>query len=84
MNISENFEKMLKDFLVCELKWVEEEIDILFQDKMQEVSEKDKITANLILDNLMKDFLEWNNNELMEILTRTMENIKKKYPNLYK
>ncbi len=84
MNISENFEEIIRNFLQDELRWLEEEIDILYSSNTQKNSDQDRISANLILDIVMNHFLEWDNNELMERFMGTCENIKKKYPHLFK
>jgi hypothetical protein len=83
MSISTNYDKILEDAKKGELEWIEEEFDFLFKNKNGKCSEIDKSTANRILHSAKQNLDMIRNDKLMVILTKTLECIEQKYPELF-
>lgn len=83
MNINDNFEKILKKNLTDELKWVEEEIDLIFGNKDQNLSEQEKKSAKKILENLTDTVLDSDNDDIFFLFSDIFEKIKKKHPHIF-
>ena len=83
MNINDNFEKILKKNLTDELKWVEEEIDLIFGNKDQNLSEQEKKSAKKILENLTDTVLDSDNDDIIFLFSDIFEKIKKKHPHIF-
>ena len=65
-----------------DLFWIEDEFDILFQNK-QSFSKGDINVANQMLDKLTENFSNFNNEKMVQLLAQTLENIRKKYPEFF-
>ncbi|NVM36877.1 MAG: hypothetical protein HWN81_14870 [Candidatus Lokiarchaeota archaeon] len=83
MEVSINYHQALEESLRKELVWLIEEFKILFKSKIEIEPKNDKKLANEILDFILENTLVYDNIVLYNLFTETMENIEKKYPNLF-
>jgi len=83
MNLSADYEKLLKDTKREELRWFEDEFDCLFLNKKGKFTAAEKKTANQILDNLTEKINMLRNDDLRHILAEVLSKIEKKYPDLF-
>ena len=83
MKVSVNYHEILEESLVEELEWLKEEFLIMFKSKMEQYTEREKITANAILDYAMENIFVSDNIIFLTLFTETIDNIEKMYPNLF-
>ena len=83
MKVSVNYHEILEENLIEELEWLKEEFIILFKSKVQKYTEKDKMTANRILDYAMDNVYVYDSMILLTLFTEAIENIERMYPNLF-
>lgn len=83
MRISVNYHEILEESLTEELEWLKEEFIIMFKSKLQKYTEKDRLTANNILDYAMENMYVSDNIILLTLFTETLENIERMYPTLF-
>ena len=83
MKVSVNYHEILEENLIDELEWLKEEFIILFKSKGQKYNERDKVTANNILDYIMDNMYVSDSMILLTLFTEAIENIEKLYPNLF-
>ena len=83
MKVSVNYHEILEENLIDELEWLKEEFIILFKSKGQKYNERDKVTANSILDYVMDNVYVYNSMILLTLFTEAIENIERMYPNLF-
>ena len=81
MNVSANYDKILEDCKKEDLAWIEEEFDLLFKNK--KCSPEDKKIVEKIIDNLMTDVNILQNEYLLVALSKTIQGIEQKYPQLF-
>jgi hypothetical protein len=83
MKVSVRYHEILEEFLEKELDWLKEEFEVLFQSKIKNYTEKDKKLANNILDYILENTYVYDNIILINLLNEALENIEKKYINLF-
>ncbi|MFX1280094.1 MAG: hypothetical protein ACFFA3_11800 [Promethearchaeota archaeon] len=83
MKVSVKYYEVLEESLIEELEWLKEEFLILFKSKAGNYTEREKITANEILDYVMENMYVYDNMIFLTLFTETIENIEKMYPNLF-
>jgi hypothetical protein len=83
MKVSVNYHEILEESLIEELEWLKEEFIILFKSKAQKLTEKDKSTANSILDYVMDNIYVYDSMILLTLFTEAIEKIERMYPNLF-
>ncbi|MBD3193972.1 MAG: hypothetical protein GF317_02885 [Candidatus Lokiarchaeota archaeon] len=76
-------EQALRYCFLNELKWFEEELDLLFNGKTHNYSENDLKIANEILDRMTETINNYGNENLLYLLTKFLCNIENKYPILF-
>ena len=83
MKVSVNYHEILEESLIEELEWLKEEFIILFKSKAQKLTERDRMTANEILDYTMENIYVYDSIILLTLFTETVEIIEKMYPHLF-
>ena len=83
MKVNIKYHEILEEFLEKELDWLKEEFEILFKSKMKNYTQNDKKIANDILDYILENTYVYDNIILINLLNEAMENIEKKYVNLF-
>jgi len=83
MKVSVNYHEVLEESLIEELEWLKEEFLILFKPKMPKYTERDKMTANGILDYIMDNVYVYDSMILLTIFTEAIENIERMFPSLF-
>ena len=83
MKVSVNYHEILEENLIDEIEWLKEEFIILFKSKGQKYNERDKVTANSILDYVMDNVYVYDSMILLTLFTEAIENIERMYPNLF-
>ncbi|MBY8990183.1 MAG: hypothetical protein KGD58_05475 [Candidatus Lokiarchaeota archaeon] len=83
MKVSVNYHEILEESLIEELEWLKEEFIILFKSKVQKYTNRDKSTANSILDYVMNNMYVNDSMILLTLFTEAIENIERMYPNLF-
>jgi hypothetical protein len=78
-----DFENMLKDSLIQELSWLEEEFSIIFNPKKRKYSQKDKDLANQIIKDITESVKSSESVRMKELLIDTLKSIKSIYPELF-
>ncbi|MGV9173908.1 MAG: hypothetical protein ACOC44_13055 [Promethearchaeia archaeon] len=72
------------DTLEEDLFWIEEEFQVLFENKDKKFSNNDKKTASRILDKVSRELNCAPDKETKECLRHTLRKLKSKYPDLIK
>jgi len=83
MKVTAKYREVMEEFLRKELEWLREEFEILFKSKMEGYTEKDKKIANDILDYILENNYVYDNIRLLNLLNEVIENIEKKFPDLF-
>ncbi len=83
MKVNIKYHEIVEEFLEKELDWLKEEFEILFKSKMENFTKKDQKIANDILDYILENNYVYDNIILMNLLNEALENIEKKYANLF-
>ncbi|MFX1303663.1 MAG: hypothetical protein ACFFBV_03800 [Promethearchaeota archaeon] len=83
MKVNIKYHEIVEEFLEKELNWLKEEFEILFKSKMENFTKKDQKIANDILDYILENNYVYDNIILMNLLNEALENIEKKYANLF-
>ena len=84
MKVSVNYHEILEENLIEEIEWLKEEFIILFKSKVPKyTTERDKNTANNILDYMMDNVYVYDSMILLTLFTEAIENIERMYPNLF-
>ncbi|MFX1278935.1 MAG: hypothetical protein ACFFA3_05920 [Promethearchaeota archaeon] len=85
MYITEDFEKVLEDNAKAELEWVVEEFSCLFKHKqLRHCYTKEDITmGNKILDNVIGNIKENNSEQLLNLLTITLNKLERSFPEFF-
>jgi len=84
MNLNFDNEKNIKREFYQKLRWFEEEFDSIFGNKTHNFTAKDIKLANLLLDKLSETINEYRDEKLLYPLVKILNNIEKKYPELFK
>ncbi|MFO7797003.1 MAG: hypothetical protein ACQERB_00110 [Promethearchaeati archaeon] len=81
-----NFEdkEHLRRAFLKELNWFEEELDLLFNGKTSNFTQEDFKLAEKILDGMSEIINKYSYEEFLYVLTSKLNNINKKYPELFK
>lgn len=82
MNINEDYNRILENNIKCELEWLEQELNYLFNGK-KTLSNKDIIMGNQILNNVIDNININNNKEFLNLLTLTLDKIEQKFPEFF-
>jgi cell division FtsZ-interacting protein ZapD len=80
---SANYEHILEENLRNELLWLEEEFDILFKSKKDELTQEDIQLGNQILNNVIDNLNLINNEDLLTSLALSLERIENSYPDFF-
>ncbi len=83
MRVNVKYREVMEELLRKELEWLREEFEILFSFKLEEYCENDKKIANNILDYFLENTYAHDNFRLVNLLNDVMENIEKRYPDLF-
>jgi hypothetical protein len=83
MKLSVNYNEILEESLMEELEWLKEEFILLFKSNAQKYSERDKMTANAILNYIIDNLYVNDNMILLTLFTEAIETIEKTYPYLF-
>ena len=78
-----DYESTLREELVHNLNWLEEEFSFLFNSKKHKFSQEEKALANQIIDNISDCVRSLRDLELNELLTSTVNSIRSIYPALF-
>ena len=84
MNLNLNNENGIKREFKEKLNWFEEEFGLIFKNKTHAYTSEDIKTANRILDKLSETINEFRDEKLLYTLTKTLNNIEKGHPELFK
>lgn len=77
-----NFEEILVSSLRADLEWLEREFELLFKFK-EEKTQKDISLGNQILVNVIANIKTNDSEELLNLLTMTLNKIEKSYPEFF-
>jgi cell division FtsZ-interacting protein ZapD len=80
---SANYEHILEENLRNELLWLEEEFDILFKSKKEDLTQEDIKLGNQILNNVIDNLNLINNEDLLTSLALSLERIENSYPDFF-
>lgn len=80
---SANYEHILEENLRNELLWLEEEFDILFKSKKDDLTQEDIKLGNQILNNVIDNLNLINNEDLLTSLALSLERIENSYPDFF-
>ena len=83
MNLTGNYDEILEKKLKEDLDWLREEFDLLFRSKKEGYSKQDKKIASEILEKVIENTNIYNNPDLVSVLSLTLQNIEKSYPQLF-
>jgi hypothetical protein len=79
---SADYEKILENNLKEELEWLEDEFELLFKNK-PDYSKDDISIGNSILDNVVDNIKSNKNEEVLNLLTITLNRIEQAYPDFF-
>ena len=82
MTVSGEYERFILDNLKVDLEWLEEEFELLFRDKGPK-SKEDIAIGNQILDNLLDNLKVNDSEEVLNLLTITLNRIEQMYPEFF-
>jgi hypothetical protein len=80
---SANYEHILEENLRNELLWLEEEFDILFKARKDDLTPGDIQLGNQILNNVIDNLNLINNEDLLTSLALSLERIENSYPDFF-
>jgi len=83
MEVRLRYYEILEEDLVMELEWVKEEFEILFDSKIEKLSEMDKKIATDLLIYILENTDVHDNFILLDILEEATDIIEKSYPTLF-
>ena len=85
MNLAGDYEKILEDNIKDELEWLEQEFSCLFKQKQLKhcYTKTDISIGNKILDNVIGNIKENNNEQLLNLLTITLNRLEQAYPEFF-
>jgi len=85
MNLSGDYEKILEDNLKDELEWLEQEFEFLFKQKMlkHNYTQDDISIGNQILDNVIDNIKTNRTEELLNLLSITLNKIEQTFPEFF-
>ena len=78
-----DYENTLREELVQNLNWLEEEFSFLFNSKKHKFSQQEKALANQIIENISECVNSFRDLELNELLISTVKSIRSIYPALF-
>jgi len=78
-----DYENMLKDGLIQNLNWLEEEFNFLFNSKERNYSQEDRALAHQIIKDITESIHCSEDVRLEELLIDTLKSIKSIYPELF-
>ncbi|TXT61110.1 MAG: hypothetical protein BAJALOKI2v1_50078 [Promethearchaeota archaeon] len=81
--ISADYERVLEENLKNELIWLEEEFDLLFKSKKDELTDEDIKLGNQILNNIIDNLNLINDEDLLTSLALSLERIENSYPEFF-
>ena len=83
MRVNLNYYEILEETLIEKMEWLKEEFEIMFAPKTGKFTIKDKKIANDIIDYVLEHNYGYDNNILLNLLNEVIENIEKKFPDLF-
>jgi len=83
MEIHLRYYEILEEDLVMELEWLKEEFEVLFDSKIENLSEMDKKIASDFLIYILENTDVHDNFLLLNVLEEATNIIEKSYPNLF-
>ena len=83
MEIHLRYYEILEEDLVMELEWLKEEFEVLFDSKIEKLSEMDKKIATDLLIYILENTDVHDNFLLLNVLEEATNIIEKSYPNLF-
>ncbi len=83
MEVRLRYYEILEEDLVMELEWLKEEFEVLFNSKIEKVSEMDKKIAKDLLNYTLENTDVHDNFILLDILEEATDIIEKSYPTLF-
>ncbi len=83
MVVSLKYYEILEEDLVMELEWLKEEFEVLFNSKIEKLSEMDKKIAKDLLNYTLENTDVHDNFILLDVLEEATNIIEKSYPNLF-
>ena len=82
MKVSADYDRILVDNFKEELEWLEDEFELLFKGKKY-YSKDDISLGNQIIEKVIDNINSNDNEELLNLLTITLNRIEKTYPELF-
>ena len=82
MKVTGDYEKILVDNLKEELEWLEDEFELLFKHKKNYSKEEISLGCQII-DNVIDSIKTNNSEELLNLLTITLDRIEHMYPEFF-
>ncbi|MHA1670678.1 MAG: hypothetical protein ACTSV5_08865 [Promethearchaeota archaeon] len=82
MKVMGDFEEIIENNIIRELKWLHEEFDFLFRFKKNRLSQKDIETANHIIDCVIEKYSDTLDDKIVDLLSKSIEAIEERYPGL--
>ena len=82
MKVMGDFEDNNEMNVIHELKWMREEFDFLFRFKKNHLSQKDIETANHIIDCIIDKYNGTLDDNIVDLLSKSIEAIEESYPGL--
>ena len=83
MVVSLKYYEILEEDLVMELEWLKEEFEVLFNSKIEKLSEMDKKIAKDLLNYILENTDVYDNFKLLDVLEEATNIIEKSYPTLF-
>ncbi|GAG54853.1 unnamed protein product [marine sediment metagenome] len=83
MEVRLRYYEILEEDLVMELEWLKEEFEVLFDSKIEKLSEMDKKIATDLLIYILENTDVHDNFILLDILEEATDIIEKSYPTLF-
>ncbi len=83
MRVNLNYYEILEETLIEKMEWLKEEFEIMFAPKTGKFTIKDKKIANDIIDYILEHNYVYDNFILLNLLNEVIENIEKKFPDLF-
>jgi len=81
MNIHGDYDAILETCLIGDLEWLEEEFKYLF--RKGKITQVDKVLAAQIIDNVIESINFAENEKMLNLLSRALENISRAYPEFF-
>ena len=83
MEVRLRYYEILEEDLVMELEWLKEEFEVLFDSKIENVTEMDKKIATDLLIYILENTDVHDNFILLDVLEEATNIIEKSYPTLF-